>query len=157
MNALVMLAQQHAEIDHVLGAALRAASPTDLALLVRAADLFEAHAQVEEKLFYPLFDDRRSHAALHDYARDHQRVRETFCRLLDNPRVITTSAVGELRAEIRTHALDDEEARLFPLVVRALSAYDLHVLGLEMFALYTELIAHAPGRAIHAEARRPAL
>lgn len=157
MNAIELIRGQHADLDALLAASIAAPQPQRAALVREIGDRFGAHATMKETVFYPAFATGEAERVLADYARDHQRIRAQLAPLTAEPDLVETPALIALREAFRSHAIDDEEARLLPLVQRALSASQLDALGSEMIALYDELMAHSPWRSLAADARRAAV
>jgi hemerythrin HHE cation binding domain-containing protein len=158
VNAITLVKQQHRELERVIGRLRGTAGFERTELLRHLADLFEAHAEIEEKVFYPCFKTGRSIGALDMYAEDHQEIRALVdamqrCALEDARFPVELDA---LVFAFDQHVHHEEEAKLLPLVASALTDEELEALGDEMLALYSEVLRHHPGRAIHAEARRPA-
>lgn len=56
-----------------------------------------------------------------------------------------------LKENVRHHAHDEEEDKLFPQVKKMFSADELAGLGNEMLALFEELMEHEPRRNVPAE------
>ena len=153
MNAVTLIRLQHAEIDALL---VRAITEPVLSLILRVGDLFEAHAEIEEKLFYPAFATAASRPALHEYARDHQDARRLLSYMTE-PKCVTVEAIAAAREAIHAHAIEEEEAHLLPLVESALTPAELDALGNEMLVMYVQLLEHSPWTSLRAESRRPVL
>lgn len=157
MNALDLIRAQHAELD----ALFQLASDTDderrVELLRAIGDRFEAHATVEEKVFYPVFATGDARAVLEQYAEDHQRIRRELAELVGRPRAVTREVLDAVRRTIRRHAIDEEEAHLLPLVERTLTAAQLDQLGADMQVLYDELMQRGAWRALEPDSHRATL
>ena len=155
MNAIDLIKAQHERIAE-LGRALRCADPTRRGSLLRQLErVIEAHAEMEEHLFYPLFDTTSSHEALVQYAEDHRRIRMLLLAAdhagLASPQF--ERSISQVMAAFAEHAYGEEEAHLLPLVEKRLGVVQLHVLGSEMLALYSELVAQPVEMNLEAEAR----
>lgn len=158
MNALTLIKDQHDRIEILVQALLAASVDDRLPALHALANVVEAHATMEEKLFYPTFRTARTAEALHAYAQDHQAIRQQLAALTANlvaPRFLAD--VERLGTMVRDHARGEEEARLLPLVAEVLTEGELDALGTEMLALFDELMTHDPYRATPAEARHAVL
>lgn len=156
MNAIDVIRGQHADLEALLDKAIEAAQPERAALIREIGDRFAAHATMEETLFYPAFATSDAARVLAEYARDHQAIRERLAALTAEPDIVAAAPLLDLRAAVREHAIHDEEARLLPLVQRALSAGQLEALGIEMLAFHDELMTHSPWRSLAPDARRAA-
>jgi hypothetical protein len=149
MNAITLIRQQHAQIDALL---VRALTEPVLSLMLRIGDLFEAHAEIEEKLFYPAFATAVARPVLLEYARDHQDVRRLLS-VMTEPKFVTVEAIEAVREAIQTHAIEEEEAHLLPLVAEALTPRELDALGDQMLMMYVQLLEHSPWANVRAESR----
>jgi Hemerythrin HHE cation binding domain len=157
VNAIDLIKAQHARIEE-LGRALIEAEPARRGgMLGQLERVIEAHSEMEEKLFYPLFNTASSHEALVQYAEDHRRVRLLLLQVdhagLASPQF--ESNVAHVMAAFAEHAYGEEEAQLLPLVEQRLGIVQLHVLGSEMLSLYGELVAHSVEMNIEVESRHP--
>jgi hemerythrin superfamily protein len=157
VNAIDLIKAQHARIEE-LGRALLGADPARRGGLLRQLErVIEAHSEMEEKLFYPLFLTPSSHEALVQYAEDHRRVR-VLLLAVDHAGIASPQFernVSQVMAAFAEHAYGEEEAQLLPLVEKRLGIVQLHVLGSEMLSLYGELVAHPVEMNLEAEARHP--
>jgi hypothetical protein len=157
VNAIDLIKAQHARIAE-LGGALLGAEPARRGGLLRQLErVIEAHSEMEEKLFYPLFNTASSHEALVQYAEDHRLVR-VLLLAVDHAGVTSPlfeRNVTQVMSAFAQHAYGEEEAQLLPLVERRLGIVQLHVLGSEMLSLYGELVAHPVEMNLEVEARHP--
>ncbi|MEP6862130.1 MAG: hemerythrin domain-containing protein [Deltaproteobacteria bacterium] len=157
MNAIDLIKAQHARIEE-LGRALLGVDPARRGGLLRQLErVIEAHSEMEEKLFYPVFNTPSSHEALVQYAEDHRRVR-VLLLAIDHAGVASPQFernVSQVMAAFAEHAYGEEEAQLLPLVEKRLGIVQLHVLGSEMLALYGELVAQPVEMNLEVEARHP--
>jgi hemerythrin superfamily protein len=157
VNAIDLIKAQHARIEE-LGRALFGADPSRRGGLLRQLErVIEAHSEMEEKLFYPLFLTPSSHEALVQYAEDHRRVR-VLLLAVDHAGVASPQFernVAQVMAAFAEHAYGEEEAQLLPLVEKRLGIVQLHVLGSEMLSLYSELVTHPVEMNLEVEARHP--
>jgi hypothetical protein len=154
VNAIALLRNQHAELEALFVRSLTTPPPDRQAIVLAIGDRFEAHAVVEEHLVYATFATGHAAHVLDDYARDHQRIRDLLATLCENPYRATTDALDDLRMIVHHHEIEDEEAQLFPLIERTLSASQLDQLGADSYVLYAEVMEHSPWRALHPDAHR---
>lgn len=157
MNALDLIRAQHAELDALLASSIDADGERRVELLRAAGDRFEAHATVEEKVFYPVFATGEARAVLEQYAQDHQRIRHELAELVGRPLEMTDEVIAAARRTIRRHAIDEEEAHLLPLVARTLTADQLDQLGADMQELYDELMQPGAWRALEPDSHHATL
>jgi hemerythrin superfamily protein len=157
VNAIELIKAQHARIEELGRELLGADSARRGGLLRQLERVIEAHSEMEEKLFYPVFHTPSSHEALVQYAEDHRRVRMLLLAV-DHGGVASPQFernVTQVMAAFAEHAYGEEEAVLLPLVEKRLGIVQLHVLGSEMLALYGELVAHPVEMNLEVEARHP--
>jgi hypothetical protein len=153
VTATDLVRAQHAELDLFLRAAIDADADGRARLLRTIGDRFEAHAIMEETVFYPTFATGKDTAVLMEYARDHQVVRRALAELVGRPDLATSVQIEAVRRLIQRHAIDEEEAHLLPLVERTLSPAQLEELGDEMLTLYNEVMQRGEWRALDADSR----
>jgi hypothetical protein len=157
MNAGDLIRAQHAELDALLQLAIDADRERRAELLRAAGDRFEAHATVEEKVFYPAFATGDARAVLEQYAADHQQIRRELGELVGRPLEATGEVIATVRRTIHRHAIEEEEAHLLPLVERTLTGAQLEQLGADMQALYDELMQRGAWRALEPDSHHATL
>jgi hypothetical protein len=157
MNAVDLIRAQHAELDALLGSSIDADGEHRAELLRAAGDRFEAHATIEEKVFYPAFATGDARGVLEQYAHDHQRIRRELGELAGRPLDVTSEAIAAVRRTIRGHAIEEEEAHLLPVVERTLTAAQLEQLGADMQVLYDELMQRGAWRALEPDSHHATL
>ncbi len=157
MNALDLIRAQHAELDALLGSSIDTDGERRAELLRAAGDRFEAHATVEEKVFYPVFATGDARAVLEQYARDHQSIRRELGEIVGRPLEVTTEVIAAVRRTLQRHAIEEEEAHLLPLVERTLTAAQLEQLGADMQVLYDELMQRGAWRALEPDSHHATL
>lgn len=157
MTATDLIRAQHAEIDLLLTAAMDADGDGRARLLRTIGDRFEAHAIMEESVFYPAFATGEAKAVLMEYARDHQHVRRALAELVGRPDLVTNVQIEAVRRSIQRHAITEEEAHLLPLVERTLSPAQLEELGADMLAIYDQVMQRGEWRALDADSHHATL
>jgi hypothetical protein len=149
IDALELLTEQHDEVEDLLSRIEESDDVEEKAELFReVADKIAAHSTVEEKLFYPsvMSDDTRD--LLLESTEEHLAVKRVLADMLemdvDDERFDAKLTV--LKEEIRHHARDEEEDKLFPMLRRQLSEDQLAGLGNELLAFFELLIERGEPR-----------
>jgi len=147
IDALELLTSQHDEVDELIGKIEDSDSISDKEALFRElADKLAAHATTEEQLFYPTVMGEDTCGNLLEATEEHLAIKRVLADMLDmevdDDRFDAKLAV--LKEEVRHHARDEEEGKLFPIVREMFSADELAGLGNECMALFEELLQHEP-------------
>ena len=147
MDALKLLKQQHDEVEDLLES-LEKSRKTERkrALFVELADKLAAHATMEEKLFYPRVKASKTEELVLESTEEHLAVKRVLADMLDmdveDERFDAKLSV--LTEEVRHHARDEEEKKLFPLVRKQLSREELAELGDELEQMFASLLEQSP-------------
>ncbi len=153
-NALDLLRDHPEEVD-ALFAEIAAASDTDrkAELFQQLADALAAHSAIEEKIFYPtvLSDDTRGR--LLEFTEEHLAVKRVIADLLalDPEDEHWDAKLVVLKEEVRHHAHDEEEGKLFPILEEQFDSEFLSGLGNELLAMFDELMESSPRMQVPAE------
>lgn len=145
MNAIDMLTKQHREIEAAFKAVTGAGGTARHGLFVKAADVLMSHVLVEEQLFYPAINAKRTEDILLESLEEHLSLKRILSDLVGLPDDASGFA-PKLRvlAEQAEHHHEEEEGKLFPQVKKLLSGDELKLLGARMAAAQAELLAHEP-------------
>jgi hemerythrin superfamily protein len=147
MDALKLLKQQHDEVEELLESLEKARkAERKRALFEELADKLAAHATMEEKLFYPRVKASKTEDLVLESAEEHLAVKRVLADMLalDVEDEHFDAKLSVLTEEVRHHARDEEEKKLFPLVRKQLSKQDLAELGDEMEQAFTSLLQQSP-------------
>ena len=158
-DALELLMQQHDEVDALIGKIERSKDGRQkAALFAKLADNLAAHATIEEKLFYPAVMADRTEDQLIEATEEHLSVKRLLADMLElSPNDAHFDAkLNVLKEQVRHHARQEEEAKLFPLVRKMMSADELAGLGNEMMAMFEQLIDREPRMNVPAETAQAA-
>jgi hypothetical protein len=153
-DALELLTEQHAEVDELFAQIEDADSADEKTDLFRSlADKLAAHATIEEKIFYPSVLSDKTCAELLEFTEEHLAAKRILADLLalDPDDEHWNAKLTVLKEQIRHHAHQEEEGKLFPVLERTLSADQRAGLGNEMLAMYEELIDREPRMQIPSE------
>jgi non-homologous end joining protein Ku len=150
MDATVLLETQHRSVEDLFEQ-IEATEEHDekLALCNELADLFAAHASIEEKLFYPLVYKDELADQLAEAVEEHLSAKRIVADILQMKPGDTgfDAKVMVLKEQIEHH-VEEEEGELFESVRESMSAAELETLGAQMEALFEELMQGTPRRNI---------
>ncbi len=154
INALELLKSQHEAVDALIekiGDAKDAGKKT--ALFNQLADNLAAHATIEEKLFYPACDAKKTHDSLIEATEEHLAAKRLLADMMamDCEDEHFDAKLEVLKENIKHHAHEEEEDKLFPIVRKMMNADELAALGNEMLVMFETLMASEPRRNIPAE------
>jgi iron-sulfur cluster repair protein YtfE (RIC family) len=156
-DVLELLTSQHTEVDQLFER-LANGDGDRRATLIELGDKLGAHAAVEESLFYPAVMARETNDLLHESVEEHLEIKRVLADLLtmkvDEDSFKAKLAV--LKENVSHHAHKEEEAKLFPLVRKAMNADERAALGNEVLARFEELMKTHPARNIPNETKAPA-
>jgi hemerythrin superfamily protein len=142
IDAIELLQEQHREVedlfDEIENTSSRA-TKTRLQLVQKLAVAIEAHAQIEEKIFYPAGREFDEDTTLEAYE-EHSVVRHLIEKLKQ------TEADDELfmarvtvLKEMIEHHVEEEEGEYFPKVSKKLGKKKLAALGMELQEAYEQI------------------
>jgi hemerythrin superfamily protein len=147
MNALELLTQQHAEVDALLGKLEKAKDAgKKQTLFTELADKVAAHATIEEKLFYPAVNSKRTEDMLAEAVEEHLSVKRLIADLLDlDPADSAFDAkISVMKEQLEHHAHEEEEGELFPKVKKMMDGEQLESLGEDMESMFMTLMEGSP-------------
>lgn len=147
MNALELLKDQHDEVDELF----ELIEKTDDAeekeeLFADLADKLAAHAEMEERIFYPAVMAKQTKDLLLESAEEHLAIKRVLADLLelDPGDEHFAAKIKVAKEQVEHHAREEEEGELFPKVKQLLSADELEGLGGEMARFFEELLEDDP-------------
>ena len=149
IDALDLLTEQHAEVDQLLRR-LESRRGDRRAAIVELADKLTAHTTIEEKLFYPCILSEETSKFLHESIEEHLGIK----RVLSDMLTLNLDAdefdarISVLKKQVLHHAHEEEEARLFPAVRRAMTANELALIGNELRVMFEHLMAADPRKLV---------
>ncbi len=154
IDVLELLSSQHDEVDELI-AQIEDSDDTDEKedLFRELADKLAAHATIEEKIFYPSVMADQTHEQLLESAEEHLQMKRILADMLalDVDDEHFDAKLSVLKEEVRHHARDEEEDKLFPKVRRAFSQDELAALGNECLAMFERLLEQEPRMNVPAE------
>ena len=153
-NALELLMAQHEEVEDLIAQIEESEDPQEKAdLFAELADNLAAHSTVEEKLFYPAVMTDETCQQLVESSEEHLVVKRLLADMmaLDPDDDHFDAKLKVLKENVRHHAHDEEEDKLFPQVKKMFSEDELAALGNEMLSMFEDLMDQEPRRNVPAE------
>jgi hemerythrin superfamily protein len=159
INALELLTQQHDEVDELISQIEDSEDAAEKQQLFEdLADKLAAHATIEEKLFYPSVMTDDTEDQLLEATEEHLAIKRVLADMLamevTDDRFDAKLVV--LKEEVRHHARDEEEGKLFPKLRKMFSQDELAGLGNELLAMFEELLEEAPRNEVPMQTREAA-
>ncbi len=158
-DALELLRDQHREVDELI-AQIEDADDTDdkQELFAQLADKLAAHSAIEERIFYPTVLSTDTSEILLEFTEEHLAVKRVLADLLalDPDDEHWDAKLAVLKEEVRHHAHDEEEGKLFAILEGTLSDDVRAALGNEMLAMFEELIEREPRMQVPEESQEAA-
>ncbi len=158
MNAIALLtSQQSPGREAALEIEAAHDGRTQRALFTEMADALAAHVSIEESLFYPAINAKRTEDILLESLEEHLSIKRILADLLTLPVGDATFAPKiKVLGEQVLHHHGDEEDDLFPKVKKMLSKDELEVLGEKMNAEFETLLARRPRDTVPSETKHAA-
>jgi hypothetical protein len=159
-DAISLLEDQHEQVDDLIAQLEddEVAGSDKAAIFNKLANNLAAHAEIEERLFYPAVKAKQTQELLLESTEEHLAIKRVLADLmetrLDDPRFEARLSV--LKEEIDHHAHEEEEDVLFGKVKKLLSSDELQALGGEMLALFERLMAGEPKNEVPNQTHKPA-
>ncbi|HEY6180021.1 MAG TPA: hemerythrin domain-containing protein [Kofleriaceae bacterium] len=157
LNVLDLLTEQHAHVDALIGV-LENGKGDRVAAFAELADSLAAHAEVEEKIFYPRVMSAQTSELLHESVQEHLAMKRVLADLLaaklDDDDFDAKLSV--LKETVSHHAHEEEEQKLFPILRKLLTEDDLAALGNEVLALFETLMKSSPRNQVPRQTREAA-
>jgi hemerythrin superfamily protein len=147
MDALKLVKQQHDEVEKLMETLEKARKPErKRALFIELADKLAAHATMEEKLFYPSVKAKQTEELLLESTEEHLAMKRVLADMLDLKVEDEhfDAKLTVLKEEVRHHARDEEEKKLFPLVRKLMDKQELDELGARLERMFAELLETNP-------------
>jgi hemerythrin superfamily protein len=140
-DVLELLEAQHREVDELF-LQLEQGNGDRLAVFTELADKLAAHASAEEAIFYPSVMSKETSDLLHESVEEHLSVKRVLTDLLgmDLEDESFKAKLSVLKEQVTHHAHKEEEAKLFPKVLVALSRDERAALGNEFLVKFEELM-----------------
>ena len=141
LDALDLLRGQHRAVDRLFRE-IQAAKGTSKATSFRElADMLAVHATIEEWIFYPGVRSAETEELLAESTEEHLAMKRTLADMLDEDIDGETfdAKLSVLQEQVHHHAIEEEEAKLFPKVRAATDADYRAAMAGEMIAMMVEL------------------
>ena len=159
IDALELLKMQHDEVEDLISEIEESDDGEEKMDLFRElADKIAAHSSIEEKLFYPSVMSDGTEEQLLESTEEHLAVKRVLADMLEMEASDDRfdAKLSVLKEEIRHHARDEEEKKLFPKVRRMFTREELAGLGNELMAMFEELLEQEPRNEVPMQTREAA-
>jgi hypothetical protein len=159
IDALELLTMQHDEVEELISEIEESDDGEEKMDLFRElADKIAAHSAIEEKLFYPSAMSDDTEEQLLESTEEHLAVKRVLADMLEMEASDDRfdAKLSVLKEEIRHHARDEEEKKLFPKVRRMFTKDELAGLGNELMAMFEELLEQEPRMEVPMQTREAA-
>ena len=159
IDALELLTTQHDEVEDLISQIEDSDDGEEKMDLFRElADKIAAHSAIEEKLFYPSVMADDTEEQLLESTEEHLAVKRVLADMLEMEASDDRfdAKLSVLKEEIRHHARDEEEKKLFPKVRRMFTTDELAGLGNELMAMFEELLEQEPRNEVPMQTREAA-
>jgi hemerythrin superfamily protein len=159
IDALQLLTTQHDEVEDLISQIEESDDGEEKMDLFREmADKLAAHSAIEEKLFYPTVLTDDTEEQLLEATEEHLAVKRVLADMLEMEASDDRfdAKLFVLKEEIRHHARDEEEKKLFPKVRRMFTKDELAGLGNELIAMFEDLIEQEPRMEVPSQTREAA-
>jgi hemerythrin superfamily protein len=147
MDAIELLKRQHRFVEDLFAQIEEQAEDEEemVELVQELADNLAAHTAIEERLFYPAAYEDSTRELLEEAVEEHLSLKRIITDLVSSsPSDDHFGAKIALLKEQVAHHVEEEERKLFPKVSRELSLHYLASMGVEMEALFDEMMSDDP-------------
>jgi hemerythrin superfamily protein len=154
LDALDLLKAQHRAVDRLFREIRTAKGPSKATSFRELADMLAVHATIEEWIFYPGVRTDETEDLLAESREEHLAMKRTLADMLDEDVAgeAFDAKLSVLEEQVHHHAMEEEEAKLFPKVRAATDDDYRAALAGEMIAMMVELLEKgAPRNAVPAE------
>ena len=153
MEATKLLKQQHDEVNELFKRFVSAEEDSERQeLFDQIADDFAAHAEIEEKIFYPAVYVGKLQEKLQEAVEEHLAAKRVAADLLDlDPSDEQFDAKMKVLQELIEHHVEEEEGELFPLVRQNFAREELDALGEHMEQMFEQLKQDEPREQLPSE------
>lgn len=159
IDALELLTMQHDEVEDLIAQIEDSDDGEEkMELFQELADKIAAHSTIEEKLFYPSVMEDDTEEQLLESTEEHLAVKRVLADMLAMEATDDRfdAKLSVLKEEIRHHARDEEEGKLFKKVRRMFDRDELAALGNELMAMFEELMEQEPRMTVPSQTREAA-
>ena len=138
MDALELLKQDHQKVKKLLTSATETEDKKEQKRLFREIRTeLETHARIEETIFYPAVQEHKELASMVFESIEEHRQVKTLLRELGRATPGSDKFKAKLKVlndDVKHHAEEEEEGKMFPKVRNSFNSKELEALGQEMEA-----------------------
>ena len=141
LDAIDLLRAQHRAVDGLFRQIQSAKGTSKATSFRELADLLAVHATIEEWIFYPGVRSAETQELLAESTEEHLAMKRTLADMLDEDIDGETfnAKLSVLQEQVHHHAIEEEEAKLFPKVRAATDDDYRAAMAGAMIALMVEL------------------
>lgn len=141
LDALDLLRAQHRAVDRLFREIQSATGTSKATSFRELADMLAVHATIEEWIFYPGVRTAETEELLAESTEEHLALKRTLADMLDEDVAgeVFDAKLSVLQEQVHHHAIEEEEAKLFPKVRAATDEDYRAALAGEMIAMMVEL------------------
>jgi len=161
MNAISLLKRQHKEVEKLFKKSERLEAEYaegKVECFEEIADQLAAHAEIEEKYFYPASKLSDTASLLEEAVQDHLKMKRLIASIMEHEDPSSEefdAGLKELKKSV-LHHVREEERQLMPRVSKLLTKQELDALGEEMEEEFEELLQQEPRREVLSQTQQPA-
>jgi hypothetical protein len=153
LNAIDLMIEQHDEIDQLLqrleGEPLE--GKEKMLVFFELADKLTAHAEVEERIFYPAARASQHDGVSLESLEEHTAIKRVVADMLGTD--LEDARFGALLAVLHElvdrHNRGEEEHEVFPTLRESMTGAELSRLGREMKVMFDHLLSEQPRNNVH--------
>jgi hemerythrin superfamily protein len=136
MDALELLTQDHKKVKELFTSAKNTEDKKELKQLFKEIKSeLETHTRIEESIFYPAMQEHEELKDMVSESLEEHRQVKTILRELSRATPGTEKFKAKLKVlidDVKHHAEEEEEGKMFPQVREVVESADLEELGAEM-------------------------
>lgn len=153
LDAIDLLIEQHDEIDQLLERL--EGEPLDnkekMLVFFELADKLTAHAEIEERIFYPAARATQHGGLSLESLEEHTAIKRVVAEMLgtDLEDMRFAALLAVLHELVDRHNRGEEEGEVFPALREAMTGVELARLGREMQVMFEHLLSEQPRNIVH--------
>lgn len=152
LNAIDLLIEQHDEISQLIerleGEQLD--GKEKMLVFFELADKLTAHAEIEERIFYPAARSTQHDGVSLESLEEHVAIKRVVAEMLgtDLEDMRFGALLAVLHELVDRHNRGEEEGEVFPVLRESMTGIELSRLGREMQVMFDHLLSEQPRKAV---------
>jgi hemerythrin superfamily protein len=158
MDATKLLKTQHDLVEELFEQFEEAEDSSEKSQICQEiSNNLAAHAEIEEKIFYPSVYVGEMKELLHEAVEEHLSAKRLIADLLEmDPSDQNFEAKVKVLQEQIEHHVEEEEGELFPKVRKAMTKDELEALGEQMEVMFEQLMSSEPSQQVPSQTEEAA-